>query len=395
MAVGLSPTCDNYFPTQAWSFGGNINGPCSGNGLCLVPTGLCQCEDGWTGLADFVDSEGYDCGINILATQILWGIVLAFSVISFVLAFPYLKARHLSYLAIKEAKAKRGESYPLIKNPGSLTNIVWFGIGLPSLVIFSILKIARPEERIGITLGVSICYFLVRIAFYVCALLFQPSLLAAVVAGADASKTGWIVKLNLNLTKALLGFHVIAAVLPFFSIYFKERRMGIFLFSLALMAFTAAFIFVQAWYIQKKLTQCLDQSYKMSPSEKTLVMKAKLREAQKLPLKTMPIFVIAYLTMFIWPFMWTKHDYFFPVTMIAFIVQGLKVAKTSITSKEESSIANKSSGKSSSGDDSNTNPSDNALRPGFDSEGVVSFVQQKEGFEREDSIVDSQDDSYV
>jgi hypothetical protein len=314
---------------------------------------------------------------------------------SVVLALPYLKARWVSYNAIKEAKTKKGQSYGLLDNPGTLTQVVWFGAGIPVVITMCILKLFSDNERIGHTYGVSICYALLRIVFYTCAVIFQPSLLSAVMNGADRSATS-VVHLNAHLTKGLLFFHTIAAILPILSINFPNARMQIYLGSQGLMAFTAAFLFWQAWFIKMKLTKCLDTSYAMSPNEKTLIMKTKLNEAQKAPLIMSPMLLIVFIMFFVTPFMWNRaHDYFFPVMVLVFTVQGLKVAKTTLSSSETNKMNSSDRPENSSRGSRGAN-SGNALKPGLDSEGVTSFVQQKEGFMRDpDSIADSTDDSYV
>ena len=57
---------------------------CSNHGECI--SGKCICHSGWTYMSGLEFSEGYDCDIDVLAIQIIFSIVLAFSCIALIIA---------------------------------------------------------------------------------------------------------------------------------------------------------------------------------------------------------------------------------------------------------------------------------------------------------------------
>ena len=67
------------------SFGASIFGECNGNGVCVNETtaqypdrlGRCECDEGYTGLGDFIDGTGLACNINVNIISYLW-LVLSF-----------------------------------------------------------------------------------------------------------------------------------------------------------------------------------------------------------------------------------------------------------------------------------------------------------------------------
>ena len=57
---------------------------CSNNGDCVIspdvsrfPTGMCVCDEGWTGVGDFMNGAGLDCQINTATIKAWWAVIAA------------------------------------------------------------------------------------------------------------------------------------------------------------------------------------------------------------------------------------------------------------------------------------------------------------------------------
>ncbi len=377
--------CLEYFPDQPWSFGDNIAGPCSGNGECI--NGTCVCFEGWTGLSDFINAEGYDCQINILGYKITWAILLAIQVYAIVKSYPYLKSRYQTYKELAEGKRKKGEKYGLTQNIGALSMVIWYGIGAPSIIVTCIIKLAMNGERVGVTPLMTFLFIWNKFIFYACMTLFQPSLLNAVVNG--MKDTLQYVKINKHMTYVVFVGQVLAGFMAVGVLANATLGAPMYLTYLFLMTLNTAFVFFQGVYIKHELSKTLDMSYSMAKSEKTLVMKKKLRKMQNGAIKPALVVTIIYLFQFVWPFMWTKHDYFLAISWIVFAVMGLRTAKTSISEKDsrrlsasqKSSLAAAKANSADTGE--NTNETSEQSEKGLGSEIALSFAQNLDEYEPE------------
>ena len=80
LGVSSDSTCATY-PYVNIGYGEvNPFGTCSGNGECvqtnvtgsIMPEYQCVCAEGWTGRSDWINGDGYDCGVNISAVQAMY-----------------------------------------------------------------------------------------------------------------------------------------------------------------------------------------------------------------------------------------------------------------------------------------------------------------------------------
>ena len=331
--------CSQPFEDPFWYIG-TYTSICSGNGVCV--SNVCVCNEGFTGLSDWINADGYNCQINILGFKVLWGVLLAIQVGCAIYAFPYLLSRREAFLKMRERKASRGERYQVWNNPGALGTMVWHAIGVPLFIVTCIVKLVMEEERIGVTTTISVLYLLVRVVFYSCVAILQPSLLAAVVFDKDSTATS-LVNLNRHMTYGLLFLHVIAGCLPFIGIANEGLQQVGSVMNVSIMLLTAIFFVFQGYYIKKKISNTFDASYAMSPSEKTLKMKEKLRQFQNGPMKQGIVMVVVFLVSLIWSFLWIRQDYIFPITWIMYPVVGLKLARTSTRNRGDGSSSKTSS----------------------------------------------------
>jgi len=323
--------CNRYFPDPLWTLGGgNVAGECSGHGTCV--NGFCICDEGWTGLSDFVNSDGFDCQINIVAFKCLWGILALAQVYGYVAAFPFLKARYLSFLDIREIKASKGESYTLRDNVGLLVMVIWYGFGAPLLFVLAIAKWTMDEERIGQTWLVTTLFLVVKQTFWLCVSLFQTSLLKAVVH--DVKGAGVYVKYNNKLQLLFFVLQLVASLFAVACILNDQAQQQIYVSFLALMVCLAGYSSAQAWYMDRRLSATLMDSYSLSQQERTLVIKKKLNDMQAHPMKQGAVLAFLFFIQFIWPFFWNKHDYFLPISWLVMPIAGLRVSKTSLSSTE-------------------------------------------------------------
>jgi hypothetical protein len=221
----------------------NIFGACSGHGVCVPYFGdaeeeltedeleaqanehqfRCVCEEGWTGYSDFINTDGFDCHINIDVVKYLWIGNLVFCVLVYVLSFkgvvtrvrqhferqraqkahrperpqmnragsidpgsaksPNLSSRVLRKVTNAARTPNSKESQALWQNKALMTMFMSFGVMIPCNMAYALLKIFAEDQRVGHTWAATLLFAFTKVAFYCSVVLYQPALLSAVLSG--------------------------------------------------------------------------------------------------------------------------------------------------------------------------------------------------------------------
>jgi hypothetical protein len=141
----LDPTCKSLPYVNLGYFEENPFGACSGHGECVNVTFggsdttvfyQCKCDSGWTGRSDWVNGEGFDCGVNIVAVQGLWAVNLLVTLTFFVKSLPYMRTRYSNHTRTVEMAGSKGKKHSIRKNRGLLAAFVFLGFCTPAMVSF-------------------------------------------------------------------------------------------------------------------------------------------------------------------------------------------------------------------------------------------------------------------
>jgi hypothetical protein len=142
----LDATCESL-PYVNLGYGDrNPFGACSGHGDCVqvnVTIGTsesttvyyqCKCHAGWTGRSDWINGDGYDCGVNIVAVQGLWGLNLLVTLVAFFRSVPYMRTRFANHVRTTEMAESKGKKNSIRKNRGLLAAVVFLACCMPAMV---------------------------------------------------------------------------------------------------------------------------------------------------------------------------------------------------------------------------------------------------------------------
>lgn len=331
--------CELIFPDLAWSFGPNPLGPCSGHGTCV--NGTCLCDAGWTGRSDWMNAEGFDCQIHMPTVKALYGVLALAQIIGYYFAIPYLKSRYVAFLQIRESHIRRGEHYTIFQNNGVLAMAIWYAVGGPFLFLYCIIKWSMNDERVGVTWLLTMLFIIVKVLFYICVVLMQPTLLRAVLH--EFARGSKYVSLNDYMTGFMFLGQFVSGLLAIAAIMKPFKQQNIYIGYLFLMLYVSTWISGQALFIKARVIHTLDRSQQIAALPKTKVMKAKLVSMQNSAIRQGALLALTFLIQIIWPFFWTKHDYYLPISWLVMPIVGLRVARTSISDRENESIARTSS----------------------------------------------------
>lgn len=318
-------------------------GDCS-NGVCNVTAdpevlNTCVCEPGWTGQSDWVNMEGIDCQVNILAVQILWIINLAVSVLSAAASAPKLLKLFQKHQRVKKSMSSAGKVYTIRDNKGSFALLIFYLFCFPFQIALGVWKLVDPTIKIAIDVVPTILWFVTRSGFYISAGVFQPSLLASVMRGTRAAEIiiqrnnrfGFYVSLGSVLVTLFAVPNVVTGGRDFL---LAEATIVAYFLGQALVLFCLA---LQAQLLKRKITHILDESHKTNANEKTLEIKDRLNSVQHSAERATLVQFMVYLCFGIIPFMWNKHDYLLPITWLTLPLIGRRATNAVSEGKTKTS----------------------------------------------------------
>lgn len=298
---------DSYF---------SILGACSGHGQCINNT--CVCNSGWTGKSDFINADGIDCQINTKVVRGLWIAAFIWVNCIYIFTFPKVRLRWKQHRELVARKKARGKTYYAWENSSLVSMFVYFSICALGFELYSLLKIFDfdDKERVGLTPIATTLFFLTVVGFYAAFFFFQPPLMSVLLRGGKNYR--FLIKANYWIALSGLVMQLIDAALPFFllkekgEINQKSKSLFISFFAinvLALLGYT-----VQAGVTMRRSTKILAISYQLHGRSWILDIKKKIGNVQKQTLIECALQGLIYIIFIAWTFMWTKHDYFLPVS---------------------------------------------------------------------------------
>jgi hypothetical protein len=231
LGVSSDPTCATY-PYVNLGYGEvNPFGTCSGHGKCVdtnVTTTattreyICLCDEGWTGRSDWIDGDGYDCGVNILAVQAMWGVNVFITLFLLAKSIPYIQHRLENTRKVKDTMKKKGKEYSIKNNRGLLAMYCFFGICTPAQLVMGIYRITNTQVRVGLDLLPTLLFCALKFGLYMTSWLFSPALLAAVLRGQKSMDR--IVKMNDRFSLALSLVAIVLGCLALINIASADQN---------------------------------------------------------------------------------------------------------------------------------------------------------------------------
>jgi len=304
----------------------SVGAVCSGNGLCVFDAefgqSVCQCFAGWSGESDFqVTNSLLDCQINTTLIQVLWAVFLALHVLVYARYFGKVKFLWDKHVAMAQRSKMAGRRYRLWDNKALFSIAPYLTLGWWCMSIYAITKIANQQYKLGGSVFLTVFYIIWRTTFYFAGDYFQPALLSSLLK--SQRNLDHIIALNwrLNLTHMILSMSLsISTIVPIVvpqTIF--QPTVG--LVSVAIFfnvtAVVMLFFGMQAWYINRKISHVLSESFAVSKDSRTMKIKEKIGTLQKGNSRQGFLQFTIYGFFGCFPYLWNKHDYMLPFTWLA------------------------------------------------------------------------------
>ena len=322
-----------YVPGQFYGEPPNLRGICSGQGFCNASANHCVCETGWTGLSDFFGELNTDCHINVVGIQIEYGLLLLITLSSALASFKGLKRRWDTYSIAKAKAQKSGRSHGITKDKGLLSGLVWYAFGIPSLLCLCVLRIAAPEERIGVTVPITIFACLTRVAYNLSVVVYEPFLFAALVRAdslermMNSNVSGFLQFIRVSSSLgAILG--AASAFVPFASLGNTSSAPFVVTVYFGLSALALIYDGVIAYLAYQQAEKVFVDLHSSSVAPTPAVEKFRDKKLVQLKLYQYGLNITStctglfFIMVCVWPFWWSLHDYFLPFTLLPIIKVG-------------------------------------------------------------------------
>jgi len=297
----------------------NRFGSCSNRGLCLNST--CNCDDGWTGRSDFFNAENFDCQINEFVIQILWSITLVAMLIAMAVSWKKIK------LKIEFHREKHSSIFGGVSDDPSLLAILLYLAFTPlAVTIIAFLKLFRSDQRIGVDLVITLFFGIAKLGLYSAVFLFQPALLNSILKGELVSKT--YITLHKRLTLCCIIFSCLLGFLPLVSVFNHEAVLAVYYWYFGGMSFIMIYYALQASMILFKIDKVLAKAALSGGRMEELVRRTS--RLQRWAIVQALVQGLFYLSFILIPALWSRHDYFLPLSWLAFPILMKQIAFTTV-----------------------------------------------------------------
>ena len=334
---------------------------CSYHGRCVPindSTGtsriVCECDEGWTGLSDFMDGRGASCHVNEEAIRYLWVANIALWFIVIAISMPkiiHLLGKH--YVNEEKMRAK-GKSFRIWNNQGLFSVVVGLFICVPGMVMVGVLRIAFPNSRIALDYVITLFWFIGRLGMGASTSLHQPSLMKQMLRAQSIADT--VVRNYDRYGKIIAVSQTIACfwALPVLVTRGEDVVLTRVCFALfcAQVGFGFLLLFMQSMAIQSVLHKILTEGAKTSGQPNLLTIRDKLCEGQNMIKKQTFVQTLIYVVYAMAPPLWLSYDYMLPLSwltpplILVNVVNTLYDEKVGLTNKNNRPKAARSERKS-------------------------------------------------
>lgn len=324
-----------------------VRGACAGNGVCN--NGICFCEAGFSGKADFFDASGASCQTNIALGRGLWGFTLTVTMIYIIISIPRIRLRWRTFQETKAMKLAQGTPYHILHNRGLLAIISAFGVCMPAVVIMAIVRIAAPDMKIGLDALPTFLYLIAKIGFYMAVYFFQPALIASVLHGNRATR--WIVQVNYRVNLVITSLGIFSGIVPFICLGISNgddsAALGAYMGTQFSTFLQVIVLGVQAAWTKNHVKRALNASLSVNANRRTEEIKARLVAVENENIVQTVGQGIIFALMMLIPTLMLAHSEFLAISWCAYGILSKKIAYTAVS---DSRYGSKSAGSSSKSD---------------------------------------------
>ena len=286
-------------------------GGCSGHGVCV--DAVCVCDSLWSSNADFIIVE--DCTLSFIGIYVLWSVTLTISLYILYKTAWVVAARFENFFLQK----KTIKGYTLWKNPGLISVVFLYGVGVPCVIIMAILHLVHPTTRIAFDTFTTIVFFFGKFGLYIGATFLQGPLLAVALRGEHIFDG--LVQFNYRFNFFVNFLAILIGGIPFITLVNYElnipKQFEVIRAYYFCQAIVLAMQFTEAILVRLRLNYVLKRATNLISSEKTSSILSKVNRVQDSIWRQAFLQCAVNVLMGAVPYLLNKHAYFLPLSWIA------------------------------------------------------------------------------
>lgn len=299
---------------------GNLSNQCSGHGVCI--NSVCICDYLWSSHSDFIIVQ--DCTLSFIGVYILWG--LSFLFMLFVYYTSTAMVIYRFELFFRQRKSMRG--YNIRRNPGLISVMFFYFLGIPSVMIMSIAHFIDPTIRVGFEILPTVLFLLAKTGLYLGVMFFQGPLFKAALKHEPIFAN--LIRWNNRFHEITCICSVLVGVIPFITLIGYQNNIPVQFQILRAYYFSQASILflqlIEATFVKMRLNHHLIRGEGLISLTKTKEILAKVNVSQNTIIKQALVQTIINLTLGSIPYLLNKHAYFLPLSWIAIGTIGKGIA---------------------------------------------------------------------
>ena len=286
---------------------------------------LCDCENGWSGVSDFVLATGVQCHISRDAILGLWGANLFCTFLMLLYSAPRIRAIVRRFLQRKAELAQRNKPLYLSDNKGLLSVVVGFSLTYPFLIAVGLMRIFVPSAKIGIDPFITVCWFMTRVGFCAASAIHQPYLIAEMLKARNLPPS--LIKRNVFYTRILfelLAVSTFICMLPVLITQGQNILLARTFFALWCLGQAALFLSfaLNTRHLALTVFNVLSTSTNTTQNQNVIMLRDKLAKMQKSQYLNTGIQTVIFTSFLCAPPLWILHDYLLPLSWFGLITLG-------------------------------------------------------------------------
>ncbi|GBG24386.1 Hypothetical Protein FCC1311_006042 [Hondaea fermentalgiana] len=309
---------------------------CSGHGSC-TSDGACECDSGWTGRSDFVNTQYLDCQIHSVSVFALWGALMFLAVWGQISMWDQIMDKWETFKKNRETRLRAGMRTRLVDNPGLMAVMTFTYIGCPGILAMGMIKFFVPSARIGVSIAPTLLFALVRAAFSTMIFFYQPALLATFLRNSRRrqSEILFLVKLTRWMARANLAGSLFCSFLPIITLLDGgyPNRLAIAVFRLYLWTnfLTVLLHMSQAFAVYQKARDMFADSQQLHESDILRETRRKMINGEIKGIVHGGVQATLLIVFAVVPFFCNKFDYFNPIGWMTYVLIAREIAQSAIS----------------------------------------------------------------
>jgi len=287
--------------------------PCSGNGACV--DGVCVCNAGWTGRADWARTDGLDCQVNEAVRYFLLSVLVATYVLVGTWFAPSV-LRIVRSLRNKKGRDGRARKASLVENRAVVALVCRLCVAAPAATALGVIEIST-DRRMGQDWLPTVVFLTLRTSLYFEAYMWYPYLMTQTVGTLGGRDTKALLRkndLHAGLAFAAVivnGFLVLVALAagdPWVTVWTYcafSIAVGFGFFALAAITHNIA----------REVGGVLESAYVFAKDPAILAVKTKLADMLKSSMRHVLVQGALNIVFGVTPYLLSKYTYVMPLVL--------------------------------------------------------------------------------